>query len=1605
MFIKITFILSMMTFMLIPVANAQNIEDLLRDASECNSVNDCPSGAYVVDNTEDLKKIGDIIFDKMGGITIFNHDDVHDANYPEFSDNRYAILLKPSNDDYRYYFYVGYYTQLLGLGAEVGDVKIGNMGVTNQCWPTLYASVSACQTTGALNNFWRGVENLTITQSMLGPGDPNNPIRGEGDEAQTIWAASQAAPLRRVHVQGSMILCDWRRTEEFQGFPCGLASGGYMADVKVDVTVTSGSQQQYFIRNTNLDYFNDGVWNMAFVGVEKVLGGPIDIMPPAVVDPIQGGWQVSDEVPPQLGVSDYPFTIVPKTPKIAEKPFLIYKEGVYHVRVPQEKEDTVGVSWDKGNEDWEDFDVNNDFIVLTEENYMVLLASDSYFRQVGNVYEVQNGKHLLFFPGVYNLIGKTIVVKEDNTVVLGIGMASLICGEQPCIDVQARGARVSGLMLDAGASVESMSEEEVDRYVANNTTSLLKVSQTLGDETIYLHDIFCRIGGAAKVGVDRCVQIDADNVVGDHFWLWRADHGVEGAGRPDDNIGWYANPSNKGLVVNGENVTVYGLFNEHHRGYQTQWLGEKGNLYFYQSELAYDPPSEQVWAQACTEGNNQPGKGCPSYKVADDVENHFAAALGIYSYFPHEGIIAANAIQAPSDQDKVTFAHVMTAYLNGNEDIKDQVSGIKAVINRDGCPAVGSYEDVDLEVAPDQSTKRHLRSALGQYPLQLCTDPSICPEEGSNSEPMSLYACSADNGVLEPCCMLRYPIDVEKVLITVEVGVNSDVTLIDGEGERRLDGGRRYENIEVALGMFTVKDNIGDQVCEGEISGVAGEEGTISNETAPCEAEGNVLKIPKDLNQDVDGEEKIKIIVKVGANSDVTLIDDDRNVQSLSGGREYKNIEVAIGTLTVKNDAEEVACKGAVDEEGTITLPNEKEPCEADRNTLTVLPDLNQDVDDEEKVNITIVVGDNSNVTLRDSRDDDTGTYSFSTGGMYMGIEVAVGKLFVTNTDTGELECEGGVDENSKLYSFPSSPSPSSPCSANEDVLTVDLNPDVGEEKVVIRVEVGTNSSIILADEKGNEHTLNTGEHGVEVTTGSLTVTNKATGGKVCIGAVDKDSVLTLFAPPCRSDGNKVIVPPDLNEDVDDEEKVAIRVEVGENSSIILADEQGDEHTFNTGERGVEVAIGSLTVTNKATGGKVCIGAVNEDSVLTLFAPPCASVGDKLIVPPDLNEDVDDEKAEITVNVGGDSSITLTDDARVPHSLDTGEHAVEVAIGNLTVTNNMTGEPVCVGTVDVHSILSQVTSPCNATGSVLIIPGGLNSDVGGEKAEIIVNVGANSSVTLTDSAGVTRSLDTGEHTGVEVAIGGLALINNVTREAVCAGIVDENSILSLFNAPCNATGNVLIIPGGLNPDVGGEKAEIVVNVGANSSITLTDSVGMTQSLDTGEHTGIEVAIGGLALINNVTREAVCAGVVDENSILSLFSAPCNATGNVLVIPAGLNSPDGGDTVMVIIDLGANSGITFKYPGGSRQLQSEAGRGLYEEISVTAGPFEILDYSGAQILCDGRIENNGTVIFERARSQCTDMRPEGNRLILPGDLGSGGPGGPGGGEVALTLDFC
>jgi len=448
------------------------------------------------------------------------------------------------------------------------------------------------------------------------------PTLGIGNNTMQ-WAVSQAIPFRRMHVRGNIKLNQ-------NG---GWSSGGWFSDVLVDGQVNSGSQQQWISRNSQWGSWTGSNWNMVFVGVPNAPAGDF----------------------PTPGAR---FTKIAQTPVIREKPYLfIDADGRYAVRVPSLATNTSGISWANGG--------TTPGKTLPISQFYIAKPSDS--AATINA-QLATGKNLLLTPGNY-LLTQTLQVNNPNTVVLGIGFPTLRSDNgQPLIrTADVDGLSFSGLFLDAGAA-----ESGVLMEVGPNGASANHAANP-----ITLHDLFFRVGGAAAGRANIGLSLNANNTIVDHTWLWRADHGA--------GVGWTTNPSANGLWVNGNDVTIYGLFVEHFQEQQVVWNGNGGRVYFYQSEIPYDPPSQAAWTSST-------GRGHAAYRVSNWVTSHEAWGLGIYSVFNNGGIVLDHAIEAPTNSN-VRFHNMITVCLGGNGGIVHVVNntGAQTGCNASYTPTLTSY--------------------------------------------------------------------------------------------------------------------------------------------------------------------------------------------------------------------------------------------------------------------------------------------------------------------------------------------------------------------------------------------------------------------------------------------------------------------------------------------------------------------------------------------------------------------------------------------------------------------------------------------------------------------------------------------------------------------------------------------------------------------------------------------------------------------------------------------------------------------------------------------------------------------------------------------------
>jgi hypothetical protein len=533
----------------------------------------------------------------------------------QFGTQRYALLFEPgtygSTAD-PLVFQVGYYTSVAGLGIDPSDTTIvGQVDTFNQC-------VDGDQTNcTALENFWRSLSNLSIDAAG-----------GSGCTANTeFWAVSQAAPMRRVEINGNVTLMDY-----CDGSP-DYASGGFIADSSfTGGSVVNGSQQQYIVRNSDIDSWSNGVWNQVFCG-----------------DPGAPAQSFSSNSGDSGGSA--PYTTLATCPTTREEPYLYTDSaGNFEVFVPSVQTNSSGPSWANGSTPGYSLPLSKFYIV----------QQSSTVAQINLALAL--GKDLLYTPGVYD-VPSTINVLWPDTKIVGLGFPTLVPtrGNVTMDVAPVPGVNLSGLIFDAGPKTSSVL---LDLTGLPGTANLKAYS---ADPTS-IDDVFFRVGGATAGSVNTAFVDDANDSIIDDVWSWRADHGA-GAGT------WTGDTADTGAVIGGDNVTAYGLAVEHYQKYETEWTGQHGTVIFFQNENPYEVPDQAAWMATPTQD------GYPAFYIPKNVTTFQGYGMGVYSYFD-QGVAIENAmgIEAP-DTAGVQFHDLLTVFLNGSGGIQSVINGTGAAVS------------------------------------------------------------------------------------------------------------------------------------------------------------------------------------------------------------------------------------------------------------------------------------------------------------------------------------------------------------------------------------------------------------------------------------------------------------------------------------------------------------------------------------------------------------------------------------------------------------------------------------------------------------------------------------------------------------------------------------------------------------------------------------------------------------------------------------------------------------------------------------------------------------------------------------------------------------
>jgi hypothetical protein len=588
----------------------------------------------------------------------------NDFEYSQFINDRYTFIFCEGNYE-NIILYLNYYTSFYGINMKT--VILNNSSI-------IIPSFVPDPTLGALDNFWRSLENMTINVNP----DTNIIPRTDKIPANNNfkWCVSQASPLRNVIINVKPSTPEiwffdlgWFGSKSQATINSVYASGGYASNIQTNGIINLGGQQQFCFNNidNSQPFTNISSWSTVMSDSPKT-----DLT------------QYRDN-----GGKNLSLACQVDNNKSINKPLLYFSD------INDKKTYKI--------------------IIPTKSGIDRILSSDNIFICIPNLtktsdinFALSNDKVIVLTPGFFEL-EDSIIISKSNSVIISLGMTTIQNTEnKPALIINSNidNVIISGLFIQANEKSNLLKSCLVE--IGNSNFNNFNNFNDTDNFSVYLYDVFIRIGasnggdsfGPIKsqgCGIKSAVNINLNDVIIENMWIWRADHNNtirDGLG-PDNAY------CENALIVNGNNITIYGLACEHTLKDQVIWNGNNGIVSFYQCELPYDAHVNNSGLWSDSESSKI---GYSGFIINGDNFNGYG--MGIYSYFiksnihnynPNNNTRCNQAILINKKVKSVSLTNAFTIFLNDEQGQGE----ITNVINDLSCSKlIGSKSDSSNKGVP-----------------------------------------------------------------------------------------------------------------------------------------------------------------------------------------------------------------------------------------------------------------------------------------------------------------------------------------------------------------------------------------------------------------------------------------------------------------------------------------------------------------------------------------------------------------------------------------------------------------------------------------------------------------------------------------------------------------------------------------------------------------------------------------------------------------------------------------------------------------------------------------------------------------------------------------
>ena len=322
-----------------------------------------------------------------------------------------------------------------------------------------------------------------------------------------------------------------------------------------------------------------------------------------------------------------------KLPVVRESPFVYYDttNNEFEFFKPKVQNNRKGYDWKMNGSTGDVLPMSAFYIANPTDTVSTLNA------------QLASGKNLILNPGNYTGLTEPLTVSRANTVIYGLGNAQIAgaAGVQTLkVTDSATGAVLAGFLIGAAApgavtpaAIQVQIGVDGGTGSASNPTALIDTN------------VASRAVTAEVINQDYVIHSQAE---------------VNTSTNSSSAAAWATPDGSYGIVVNGDNVTLQGLYIEHYKKTQLTWNGDKGRIDYLVNEPPYRPYYATPNVVPDTWKMNADFDGWPSISISDDVKKFDAEGYMTVHIFMGgcRCEIDANTI-VPENKPGITFRNVL----------------------------------------------------------------------------------------------------------------------------------------------------------------------------------------------------------------------------------------------------------------------------------------------------------------------------------------------------------------------------------------------------------------------------------------------------------------------------------------------------------------------------------------------------------------------------------------------------------------------------------------------------------------------------------------------------------------------------------------------------------------------------------------------------------------------------------------------------------------------------------------------------------------------------------------------------------------------------------